>query len=105
MMGGCVGCLHPDCIICYEEIRTNNHELLIRCKRCYAYSRNFDEIQHTRDCDNAQARKMSEVWSEHHVPEPERVLNIVPERDNSIMPVLRRQNRRGLLYIPETINE
>ena len=79
MMGGCVGCLHPDCIICYEETRTNNHELVIRCKRCHAYSRNLDEIQHTRDCDNAQVRILSEVWSEHHLPEPERDQHIVSE--------------------------
>ena len=86
MIGGCPGCMNPNCAVCFEETRTNNHELVIRCKRCYAYSRNFNQIQHTRDCNNAQAIRLSAIWSDHHLPEPERAINIVPERVRNIVP-------------------
>ena len=84
----CGGCLNPDCARCYEETPMNNRELVIRCKRCHAYSRNFNQIQHTRDCNNAQAIQLSAIWSDHHLPEPERAINIVPEpeRVRNIVP-------------------
>jgi hypothetical protein len=73
MMGGCVGCLNRDCRTCYEETHNSNHELIVICNRCRAHSRNPDQIRHNPDCDNAQARMLAEVWSDHHIQEPERV--------------------------------